>query len=337
MDDAEGVASFINEYYCREVFIPREILVPLPLPGQGTVAEFLSEQRGKPVVIAFPRRGDKAGLVDLAIKNAAATAVKNAGAAGDTEATLSELREKLHLPALPRRIECYDISNISGRHAVGSRVVFSDGRADKPLYRHYRIRSIDQADDFGMMHEVLARRFRAGNEADGHPDLIVVDGGIGQLNVLVRVLKELHIEGVAAAALAKSRVVRGMGKTEIERSNERVFLPGRKNPVVLRQNSPPLLLLARMRDEAHRFAITYHQKLRGKSGIASELDEISGVGDKRRKALLCHFGSLQKLREASRDELAAVKGITATVAGAVWTHFHEPSAGECPPPCNIVE
>ena len=145
-----------------------------------------------------------------------------------------------------------------------------------------------------------------------------MDGGIGQLNVLVRVLQELDIEGVAAAALAKSRVARGMGKTEIERSNERIFLPGRKNPVVLRQNSAPLLLLARIRDEAHRFAITYHKKLRGKAAIASELGEIAGVGEKRRKALLRHFGSLKRLREATVAELLDVKGMTRPVAEAVW-------------------
>ena len=320
LDDDEGVASFISEYYGREVFIPREILIPLPLPEQGAMAELLSEQRGTRVDITFPRRGIKADLVELARRNAASAAAEKAGGEG-AEATLRELGEKLHLPLLPRRIECYDISNIGGRHAVGSRVVFSDGRPDKSLYRHYRIRDLEQADDFGMMREVLARRFRKGTE-DGRPDLIVVDGGIGQLNVLVRVLKELEVAGVAAAALAKSRVIRSRGKAEIERSAERVFLPGRKNPVVLRQNSAPLLLLARIRDEAHRFAITHHRKLRGKAAIASRLEEVTGVGPERRKALLKRFGSLQNVREASREELATVKGMTEKAAGAVWEHLH---------------
>ncbi|HLO24958.1 MAG TPA: excinuclease ABC subunit UvrC, partial [Geobacteraceae bacterium] len=317
LDDAEGVASFINEFYSKEVFIPQEVLLPLPLPEQGALAELLSEQRGTKVAVTFPHRGVKAELVALACRNATSAEAERNDAAVSAETTLRELVEKLHLPAVPRRIECYDISNIGGRHAVGSRVVFSDGKADKQLYRHYRIRDVGQQDDFGMMREVLARRFRAGTD-DGLPDLIVVDGGIGQLNVLVRVLQELDVEGVAAAALAKSRVARGMGKTEIERSNERIFLPGRKNPVVLRQNSAPLLLLARIRDEAHRFAITYHKKLRGKSVIASELGEIAGVGEKRRKALLRHFGSLKRLREATVAELLDVKGMTRPVAEAVW-------------------
>ena len=322
LDDAEGVASFLNEYYGREVFIPREVLLPLPVPEQGALAELFSERCGKRVVVAFPRRGIKAELVELACRNAASAAAEKAGAASGVEATLRELMEKLHLLVLPRRIECYDISNIGGRHAVGSRVVFSDGRADTSLYRRYRIRSVAQADDFGMMSEVLARRFRPGTE-DGVPDLIVVDGGIGQLNVLTRVLKELEVAGVAAAALAKSRVARGMGKAAIERSDERVFLPGRKNPVVLRQNSAPLLLLARIRDEAHRFAITHHKILRGKAAITSRLEEVPGVGEQRRKALLRHFGSLKRVQEATFEELMEVKGMTRTAAEAVCGHFHK--------------
>jgi len=153
--------------------------------------------------------------------------------------------------------------------------------------------------------------------------MIIVDGGIGQLNVLIRVLKLLGVAGVAATALAKSRVARGKGKPGIERSAERVFLPGRKNPVVLRQDSPPLLLLARIRDEAHRFAIAHHRKLRGTAAIASSLEEIPGIGATRRKALLRHFGSLKRVAEASREELASVKGMTGKAAVAVWSHLHE--------------
>lgn len=322
LDDAEGLASFLNEYYGREVFIPAEVLLPLSLPEHGAFAELLSERRGKRVAVTFPRRGIKAELVGLAARNAASAVAEKADAASGAAATLKELQERLHLPAFPRRIECYDISNIGGQHAVGSRVVFSDGRPDKTLYRHYRIRSVAQSDDFAMMDEVLTRRFREGTEPDGQPDLIVMDGGIGQLNVLTRVLRELGIAGVAAAALAKSRVVKGMTKAELTRSDERVFLPGRKNPVVLRQNSAPLLLLARIRDEAHRFAISHHKKLRGKAAIASVLGEIAGVGVKRQKALLRHFGSLKRVKEASLEELIQVKGMTRTVAGALWEYLH---------------
>ena len=320
LDDAEGIASFINEHYAGEVFIPREVLLPLPLPEQSALGELLAEHRGRPVHVTFPRRGDKAGLVELACRNAASAAAQKAGSAVGMEVALRELQERLHLPALPLRIECYDISNIGGLHAVGSRVVFMNGLADKALYRHYRIRSVGQSDDFAMMQEVLTRRFRAGTE-EGHPDLIIVDGGVGQLTVLVRVLTLLGVTGVAAAALAKSRVARGKAKPEIERSAERVFLPGRKNPVVLRQDSPPLLLLARIRDEAHRFAITHHRNLRGKAALASSLEEIPGIGTARRKALLRDFGSLKRVAEASCEALAAVPGMTHKAAEAVWRYL----------------
>jgi excinuclease ABC subunit C len=321
LDDAEGLASFLHEYYGRDVYIPTELLLPMPLPEADSFAEFLSEKRGKKVIVASPRRGTKAELVRLAMKNAETAAREKTAAQAGTAAVLQELRDRLHLPSLPRRIECYDISNIQGRYAVGSRVVFADGRADKALYRHYRIRTVPQADDFAMMHEVLARRF-APDRDDGKPDLIVVDGGIGQLKVLTRVLREIDVEGVAAAALAKSRVEKGMAREEIERSAERVFLPGRKNPVVLRQNSAPLLLLARIRDEAHRFAVTYHKKVRGKETLTSRLAEIPGIGVKRVKALLRHFGSLQKLQEASAEEIAAVPGLPRRIADGILEHLH---------------
>jgi excinuclease ABC subunit C len=320
LDDAEGLASFLHEYYGREVYVPSEILLPLPIPEPEPFAELLSEQRGKRVTIAAPRRGIKRELVEMAMKNAEASARDKAAAETGTERVLEELQQRLHLARLPRRIECYDISNIQGELAVGSRVVFRDGEAAKDDYRRYRIRTVGQADDFAMMREVLSRRFRG--EDDDHPDLIVVDGGIGQLNILCSVLEELTVTGVEAASLAKSRVRRAMTETEVKRSEERVFLPGRKNPVVLRQNSAPLLLLARIRDEAHRFAITYHKKLRGKAALASHLEEIPGVGPKRRKALLRRFGSLKGVTEATQAELREVEGISAELAETIWREFH---------------
>jgi excinuclease ABC subunit C len=321
LDDAEGIASFLHEYYGRDVYIPKEILLPIPLPETEPFAELLSERRGRRVIVTSPRRGVKSDLVKLAMKNADTLAWEKQKAQTGQEEVLKELKEKLHLPLLPRRIECYDISNIQGRYAVGSRVVFSDGRTDKTLYRRYRIKTVDQADDFAMMYEVLSRRF-APDKDEGKPDLIVVDGGIGQLNVLTRVLQELVVTGIAAAALAKSRVEKGMNKEEIERSAERVFLPGRKNPVVLRQNSAALLLLARIRDEAHRFAITYHKKVRGKETLTSCLKDVPGVGEVRLKALLRSFGSLRKLQDASLEEIKGVKGITGNVAEMVWEYLH---------------
>jgi excinuclease ABC subunit C len=321
LDDAEGLASFLHEYYGREVYLPAEILLPLPLVEYQAFADLLSEQRGKRVIITTPHHGIKRELVDMAMKNAAQS-VREKAAADGTEGILQELQERLHLSRLPRRMECYDISNIQGQLAVGSRVVFRDGRPAKDDYRRYRIRTVGQADDFAMMREVLSRRFRRAEAEGDSPDLIVVDGGLGQLHILCAVLEELGISGVDAVALAKSRVRKGMANTEVERSDERVFLPGRKNPVVLRQNSAPLLLLARIRDEAHRFAISYHQKLRGKAALTSLLEDVPGVGPQRKKALLRHFGSLKKIREASQEELEQVPGISPALAAALWRELH---------------
>lgn len=322
MDDAEGIASFLNEYYNREVYVPAELLLPLEIPEPEALEELLSERRGKRVAIALPRRGTKAELVRLAVKNAESAAAEGARSREGAESALAELRERLHLANLPRRIECYDISNIQGRHAVGSRVVFLDGLPDKNFYRRYRIRGMEQADDYGMMRQVLSRRFTGSGSDDPFPDLILVDGGPGQLNVLTAVLDELGVSGPDAASLAKSRVESGAEREEVVRSDERVFLPGRKNPVVLRQNSAPLLLLARVRDEAHRFAITYHQKLRGRETLQPSVGTIPGVGEKRWKGLLRHFGSLKKVREASVEELMEAPGISRKVAEALREHLH---------------
>jgi excinuclease ABC subunit C len=316
LDDAEGVGSFLLEYYRQEVVIPEETLLPIHLEDAPIIAELLSEKKGRKVAVATPRRGVKRDLVLLAVKNAVTAAADRRKTEQAAEATLEELRQRLHLPVLPRLIECYDISLFQGDTAVGSRVAFRDCRGEPKLYRHYRIRSVSGTDDFAMMREVLTRRFRS-DSAEPLPDLIIVDGGAGQLNILTAVLRELGIEGIAASGLAKSRVEREATAGEITRSDERVFLPGRKNPVVLRQNSAPLLLLARIRDEAHRFAITYHQKLRGRKSLRSPLDDIPGIGSQRKKELLRRFGSLKKIREASIEELREVRGISEELAGVI--------------------
>lgn len=330
LEDEEAVSSFLNDYYSREVFIPDEVLVPLPLADAGVLAELLSERRGKRTSVTHPQRGTKADLVKLAGKNAETALREKREREEGAEAILAELKERLHLRNLPRRIECYDISTIQGTFAVGSRVSFRDGKADKGGYRHYRIRTVSGANDFAMMHEVLSRRFRDDPAKDEHPDLIVVDGGIGQLNILTAVLRDLRVEDVDAASLAKSRMERDMAAEELARSAERVFLPGRKNPVVLRQNSAPLLLLARIRDEAHRFAITYHQKLRGKDTIGSTLDAIPGIGPKRRRELLRRFGSLRRIREATPEELAATPSIPLALAEDIWKVLRENDEGGTP-------
>ncbi len=323
LDDGEGVASFLNEYYGREVQVPPELLLPVRIDDGGPLEELLSERRGGRVKVSVPVRGTRAELVSLAVRNAEEAAREQLRENDAAEAVLEELQRRLHLPCLPRRIECYDISNIHGQNAVGSGVAFLDGRPDKAHYRRYRIRTVGQADDFAMMREVLSRRFAPDTDRPGPPDLIVVDGGIGQLNVLTAVLAELQLVGIAAVSLAKSRVVRSAARSEVRRSDERVFLPGRKNPVVLRQNSAPLLLLARIRDEAHRFAITYHRKLRGKAFTRSALTDLPGVGSGRAAALLRHFGSMERLRQAAPEEIAQVKGIGAALADEIWRQLHE--------------
>jgi len=309
----EGVASFLAGYYTGEVIIPDEILVSVHIPGSQAMAQLLSEKRGKKVSIIHPMRGPKLELVKMAAKNAGNAALERQKKAEESGSILNELKDRLHLAKIPRRIECYDISNIQGRDAVGSRVSFLDGKADKSAYRRYRIRSVEQSDDFAMMREVLMRRFQT-DRAEENPDLIIVDGGIGQLGILTAVMEELDVAGIDLAGLAKSRVSSGMSSSTIERSDERVFLPGRKNPVTLRQNSPALLLLARIRDEAHRFAITYHRKLRSDSALASALDSISGIGTVLRRRLLEKFGTVQGIRDASPEELTAIKGITKELA-----------------------
>jgi excinuclease ABC subunit C len=323
MDDGEGIASFLNEYYNQDVFIPGEVLLPLPIAEPLPLEELLSERRGRKFSISVPRRGTRLELVSLAAKNAETAAMEKKKALESGESILRELQERLHLRKMPRRIECYDISNIQGQIAVGSKVTFVDGKADKANYRRYRIKGVARSDDFAMMREVLSRRFKNGATDLDCPDLLLVDGGIGQLNVLTSVLDELRLEGVDAAGLAKSRVEREADAAEISRSDERVFLPGRKNPVVMRQNSAPLLLLARIRDEAHRFAITYHKKLRGRDLLTSQLDVVPGIGAKRKRELLRHFGSLTRLKAASLDDLQNVPGISDTVALAVWQHFRQ--------------
>jgi excinuclease ABC subunit C len=324
LDDATGISSFMQQYYTSGAIIPDEILLPLEIEETAVLTELLGELKTGRATIMRPQRGIKRELVEMANKNAESAVRERDDAAASSAAILAELQQRLHLTRIPRRIECYDISTIQGRFSVGSGVVFSGGRADKRNYRRYRITTVDGQDDFGMLREVFSRRFREDSiQKNGLPDLVVVDGGIGQLNAAQEIIASLGLaDRFDLVSLAKSRTGRAVESPIVEKSAERVFLPGRKNPVVLRQNSAPLLLLAAIRDEAHRFAIEYHRKLRGKEGIASGVDIIAGIGVKRRKALLTHFGSLQGLKEASADEIAAVAGISSALAKKLYTGLH---------------
>jgi excinuclease ABC subunit C len=323
MSDEDGLASFLNEYYSQDQLIPATILLPITIAETAALEELLSEMSGQVVKIIVPRRGNKLDLVKLASKNAESAALESMNSDRRIQEALKILQTSLQVSRMPSRIECYDISNLQGKAAVGSRVVFRDGKPSKSEYRRYRIRMVDQADDYAMMREVLSRRFKQADHQEEYPDLIIVDGGIGQLNVLTTVLKELNVTGVATAGLAKSRVIGDMSSSHIERSEERIFLPGRKNPLPLRPNSAPLLLLASIRDEAHRFAVTYHKKLRQKELFSSELDSITGVGNAVKKSVLLHFGSLHQLKQASLDDFLELPGITKQKGYAIWKHFHQ--------------
>jgi len=306
----EVLASFLKQFYDAVAYIPSEILLGSEIDEASVIRAWLEERRGAKVALSLPRRGKKRGLVKLAEENAAQTlAHLEAQEAIDEEkalASLTDLQERLELEALPLRIEAYDISNIQGVAATGSMVVFQKGLPQREAYRHFRIKSVQGANDYAMMREVLRRRFSRALEEESAwatlPDLVVIDGGKGQLNAALEVLAGDGLE-VPAVALAKAR--------------EEIYLPESDRPLRLPEDSPALQLMKRVRDEAHRFALGYHQKLREQRSLATILEEIPGVGPKRRRALLKHFGSLEAIRQASLQELAAVEGMNEAVAQKV--------------------
>jgi excinuclease ABC subunit C len=324
LDEAELLSSFLQQFYGREVFIPDQVLLPFPLEDADILGDWLSERKGKKVAVLAPRRGEKLQLVALAARNAAEVFRERGSRREAREAVLAEIGERLQLSRLPQRMECFDISNVQGKQSVGSMAVLLEGEPAKGEYRHFRIRSVEGADDYASLYEVLKRRLSRGLAEERLPDFILIDGGKGQLSVLTAVLGELGLAGrIDAAGIAKSRVLANVRGKAVEKSEERFFLPGRKNPVLLRQGSPALFLLERLRDEAHRFAITHHRKLRGKAALHSALEEVPGVGPARRKVLLKHFGSVRRLREASLDELLAVPGLPEPVARTVYAGFRD--------------
>ncbi len=324
--DDEVMAALLTQFYQGQRFVPDEILLPVDLEDCSVRAEYLAERKGKRVAIYRPQRGDKRRLVDMAEENARQSFADRHDQEKARETMLRELQAQLRLKNYPHRIECFDISMIHGAHAVGSMVVFIDGEPDKNLFRHFRIRTIDAAsggDDFGMMLEMLKRRFSRGKPEADLPDLIVVDGGKGQLAMALTAMAEVGIDEVEAVGLAKMRVVAAPRRAEIERSEERVFLPGQSNPVILRRNSNALFLLQRVRDEAHRFAITHHRKLRSQQTLSSALDRIPGVGGVRKRALLRAFGSVKRIEQASVQELLKVPSMNPRLAEEVLTALRE--------------
>ncbi|MGD8463888.1 MAG: excinuclease ABC subunit UvrC [Anaerolineae bacterium] len=318
-DDAEVVSSFVKQFYDDAAYVPPEILLPHEIDEALVIQEWLRSRRGQKVVLKVPRRGLKRDLVEMAAENASETLGHLRAQwlvdEGKQATALSELQEHLGLETPPNRIECYDISTMQGSATTGAMVVFVKGVPRKSDYRRFRIRTVQGTDDYASMREMLRRRFRRIAEPDPDliekpgaksswdllPDLLVVDGGKGQLNAVLEVLEEYGLrDQVPAVGLAKQE--------------EEIYLPDRSDSIRLPSSSEGLFLIQRVRDEAHRFAITYHRRVRRKETVVSQLDGVPGVGPKRRSALLQQFGSIQAIREASVEELAAVPSMTRKVA-----------------------
>jgi excinuclease ABC subunit C len=317
-------ASFLEQFYGRTRFIPPEVLVPVLPPDAEPLTEWLRERRGTKVEILRPQRGDKARLVRMATENAQSAFRAAHATERERERVLEGLRDTLDLRRLPSRIECFDISNIGGRQAVGSQVTFDDAAPNKARYRRYKIKTVQGADDFAMMAEVLRRRLQRGLKESDLPDLVLLDGGKGQLGAVQGVFEELDIVDVELAALAKGRDrprQAGPGSPR-KQTAERIFRPGQAKAIELPGDSAELLLLERVRDEAHRFAIAYHRKLRRKPYKQGVLDRIPGIGPKRKKALVKHFGSVRAVRKATIEQLQQVDGIAEKQAKAVHEHLH---------------
>ena len=304
------LSSLIKQYYDIAVDVPEAVLIPERLDDQSVIAEWLTDKKGRRVALGSARRGQGKDLLEMARRNAENCFKTACLAAEETGAALRLLMEKLALKSMPERIECFDISNIGGRYAVGSLVTFLAGKAWKAGYRRFRIKTVEGADDYGMMYEVLHRRYR---EKERLPDLIMVDGGKGQLGVALSVLKDLGIEGVAAIGLAKER--------DNAQPYDRVYLPRRKDAVLLYRWPAAQFLLQRIRDEAHRFAVSYYRKVKEKEDLQSVLDNIPGVGRIRKKALLQFFGDLRRIEKATPDDLQKVPGLGKAQAEKIHAFF----------------
>jgi excinuclease ABC subunit C len=306
-DDNEVMTDFIKLYYSGTQNIPAEVILQTPINETEVINEWLREIRNAPVIITIPSRGTKKEMVDIASRNAATSLQMHElsrYSAADYPEVSAEVKKLLNLPAVPVRIEGYDISNIQGTNAVGSMVVFEGGRPRKDQYRKFRIKVVEGIDDYSMIQEVLKRRFNnylAGTDKWVNlPDLILIDGGKGHLNAALQVLTDLKQDTLPIMSLAKE--------------NEEIFVPARPEPIRLPGSSTVLHLFQRVRDEAHRFAVGYHRNLRSKGAIKSELDDVSGIGPRRRRELLRTFGSINGLKKASEDDIARVKGMTGKMA-----------------------
>ena len=304
-EDAEIFSSFILQNYKRAGQVPDEILIGIACADIPLLEEVLSNENKKKIKVSYPLKGDKLALVTMASNNAKATFTQHKNHQEIKEKTLLDLQDQLGLSRYPRRIECFDTSSISGSDLVACLISFVDGERDKKRTRYFHIKGIDKSDDYGAMRQALSRRLSKTNEDDALPDLIIVDGGRGQLNVALSVLKELDIASVDVISLAKEGARHDKGMTL-----ERVFLPNREDPVSLPLRSQMLFFLQTVRDTAHDTAIRFHRKSRSKRTIKTSLEGIQGIGPIKRKNLLSHFGSVIKIKEATDAQLAEVQGIT---------------------------
>jgi len=319
---AELLEGFLKHYYAETTSLPKEVLVSEDLEDAEVLSQWLSRQRGAKVRVLRPQRGEKRRLVEMARENAQVALSRRLETERQRElaagAVLADLQQALGLERLPQRIEAYDVSNTSGKEAVASLVVFRDAQPLKSGYRRFKMRATaDRPDDYAMMREALSRRFRRAQEGDRKfaelPDLILVDGGKGQLNVALDVLKAFGLEPVEVVGLAKEF--------------EDIYRPGARRPLQLPENARCRHLLQRVRDEAHRFARAYHTGLRDRRVKGSLLDDVPGIGPTRRRRLLRHFASVERMREASVEELAAVKGMNQQAAARLYAHLHGEGGG----------
>jgi len=320
--DGEILESFLTQFYSESGYVPPEIAVRSMPDNADTLTTWLREQCGHAVKLTVPQRGEKKQLADLAYMNGVETLKRKQELTHKQwergEGALLELSQLLGLEALPHRMECFDNSHFQGRDTVGSMVVFIEGKADKQLYRRFRTKTEVDGDDYEAMREHLTRRFQRAMDGDERfselPDLLIMDGGRGQLNVALEVLQKFGLDYIPAIGLAES--------------NEEIILPERAEPLVLSKSDPALHLLQRIRDEAHRFAITYHRSMRAKTTLYSVLQNIEGIGEKRRRALFDKFLTMEAIKNASVEELSEAEGMNKKAAQAVYSYFHQDELSE---------
>jgi len=315
--EAETLGEFIRHYYDRRYFIPSEVLSAHALEDAALIGEVLSAAKGRRVSLHHPRRGQKRRLVEMAVRNAETELKRHLESRKAEMVMLNRLKKRLKLNRLPERIECFDNSNLAGAEPVAGMVVFEKGHPQKTAYRTYRLKTVSTPDDYAAMAEVLRRRFSK-TGADGPlPDLLVVDGGKGQLNVASALLAELELgDRIDAIGIAKRDASRG-------ESRDKIFKPGRANPVTFGRDADLLLFLQRIRDEAHRFAIGFHRRRRGKNALVSRLDAVPGIGPQRRKTLMRHFKSIANIRAAQLEEISTLPGFNPELARRVKAHLSD--------------